>query len=694
MKFFKLWTPFKIGNIEIKNRFVIPAMHLSSSEGGFMHEDIVEFYRVRAEGGFGFIIVGGIGVSQRGQGVPLMLSIKDDKFIPGLKQLTDAVHKAGAKVCAQLYHAGAYAFSKITGLQSVSSSAIYSKFTHEMPRELTTEEVGEVIDVIAETARRSADAGFDGVELLSSAGYLMDQFLSPVKNKRTDKYGGKTLEERLTFPLELITAVKKKVGDRIIVGVRFSGDDFVEGSNTYREKIIIAQAYEKAGIQYFNCTGGWHETRIPQIIMNTPRGAYTFIAKEIKKVVNVPVFASNRINDPVMAENLLQDQYADAICFGRPSIADPQLPLKVKNNNLKELRYCVGCNQGCFDGVFSARPLNCMVNPTAMVELKYKNNKTVPNAKKIVIIGGGPAGLEAAKTATELGHKVILFEKSDKLGGQVNVSWIPPGRHELKNILDYYKYQLDKLGVDIRLNQNVSTEQVLAENPDVIFCATGVHFNMPPIKGIDGSQNCNICFADEALAGDCLVGNKVVVVGGAATGVETAIWAKKKGAMDAEVAKFLAYYKGLTAEEAMARTFTGDRDVSLLEYMPKIGSSIGKSTKWVFLDELDHLGVKLHTYVDIYEFKDNSVFFKSRVTEDGDKEVKGQIDNVDTIILATGVKPNRDMFNKFKEIVKNKASELKVKPDVKILGDAKRVGTILDAVHSGFKAAWKLRKVE
>ncbi|WP_371803991.1 oxidoreductase [Candidatus Lokiarchaeum ossiferum] len=691
MKFFNIWKPLKIGNLEIRNRMVIPAMHLGDANEGHITDEIIEFYRRRAQGGFGFIIVGGIGVSKRGQGVPAMISIDNDVYIPELKKLTDAVHQEGAKVCAQLYHAGAYSFSKITGEQAVSASAVYSRFTHETPRELSTEEVGEVQDNIVAAAERAVKAGFDSVELLSSAGYLIDQFLSPIKNKRTDKYGGNTIQERLQFPLELIQKVKSAVGDKIIVGCRLSGDDFVPGSNTYVEKKIVAEEYAKAGIQYINVTGGWHETRVPQIPMDTPKGAFTYLAKEIRSMVEIPVFASNRINDPILAENLLQDDYADAICFGRASIADPDLPQKIRNDQLENVRKCVGCNQGCFDGIFQLKTLRCMVNPTAMLELKYASPKTSESRKNVVIIGSGPAGLEAARVAGMNGHKVILFEKEMKLGGQINVAGVPPGREDLFNIIKYYNHQLKQLEVEIHLGKEPTPAEILNFNPHIIICATGVHFNIPPIKGIDGSQNCQVCFADEALAGDFPVGKKVVVVGGAATGVETALWAAKKGAMDPEVAKFLAFYEGLSAKDAMQRTFRGEREVHLLEYLPKIGNSIGKSTKWVFLDELKKLQINVKTFIDITEFRDGTVYFKERNLPDGEANLEeSSISHVDTFILATGVKPNRDMSQALKNYIKDHKEKLKTVPDIKIIGDAKKVGTILDAIHAGFKTAYRL----
>ncbi len=690
MKFFKLLEPFKIGELQLRNRTVMPAMHLGAAENGFVTDQLIEFYRIRAAARVGLIIIGGIGVTNRGTGGPTMVSLSDDKYIPGMRKLVETMHNEGAKVIAQLYHAGGYAFTKLTGEQSISSSAVYSRFTHETPRALEIAEIQDVQDGITQAAVRAEKAGFDGIEILSSAGYLIDQFLSPLKNKRTDRYGGETLEERMTFPLELIRKLKEKVGNKMVIGCRFSGDDFVPGSNTYKEKKKVAIAYEKEGIQFFNVTGGWHETRVPQIPMDTPRTAFAYLAKEIKSVVKAPVFASNRINDAKLAENLLQDFYCDAVCFGRPLIADPNFVLKIEENKLEEIRTCVGCNQGCFDNVFKMQFVRCAINPLAGYELKYKTPKIADFQKKVLIIGGGPAGMEAALTATKFGHKVILYERDSELGGQIKVGSVPQGREELENIIDYYQNQFKLLGIQYKTSINVTPEIILEEKPDIIFFATGVHFKFPKIEGIDGSLDCNICFADEALAGNCLVGKKVVVVGASATGVETALWVAKKGAMNPEIARFLSFYKGLTIENAMNRTYQGDREVYLLEYLPKIGTSIGKSTKWVFLDELKMLNVNVITNIEVTKFANNTVYFKDRSEENDDEDI---VENVDTFILATGVLSNRDLANSFKNLFQQNSNNKKL-PEMKFIGDCRKVGTILDAVRDGFKAAFKLGKVQ
>jgi 2,4-dienoyl-CoA reductase (NADPH2) len=671
MKFVKLFESFKVKNLEVRNRIVMPAMALNFSRDGGINDKIINFYRERAKGEVGLIIIGGAGVEPRGGG-PTMFAIHDDKYIPGYTQFVDEMHKYGAKTFVQLYHAGAY-----SGMPDmVSASAVMSNLTRRVPKELTIEDIKIVQENHAGAAERALKAGFDGVELLGSAGYLINQFLSPITNKRTDEYGG-SLEHRLRYPLELIKLVKDRVGAKMIVGMRVAGDDFVPGSNSYKESAIFAKHYSDAGIDYINVTGGWHETRIPQIPMMVPQGAYAYLAENIKNNVNVPVFSSNRINSPTVAEQILRDQMADAVCMGRALIADPYLPLKAREDRLWDIRKCVGCNQGCFDHIFTGKSVECMRNYVASREGKIDLDKKTETPMKVLIIGAGPGGLEAARVAKILGHDVTIIEKKNALGGQANFSWVPPGRHDIKEIMDYYSAQIDHLGINLQLGTEADVKLISKYNPDAVIFASGVKYVIPDIPGIDGSLGSEIYLADKILEGDYPIGKNVVVLGGSATGMETAIWAAELGALNSEVAKFISFYELLPQEEVFKRWLKGNRNVTVMDLLPKLGMSIGRTTRGFLIGQLTKLGIDTILDVKITKFEGKTIEYE----QGGEKK---KLNGIDTTILATGVEPNSDLYEKLKE----------TNPSYKVyrIGDCKNPRTMMEAIHEGFEAAYELDK--
>jgi len=671
MKFMKLFEPFNIKNVEMKNRIVMPAMALNFSRDGGINDKTIDFYVERAKGGVGLIIIGGAGVEPRGGG-PTMFAIHDDKYIPGYAKFTESMHHHGAKTFVQLYHAGAY-----SGMPDmVSSSEVMSNLTRRVPKELSIDEIKIVQENHALAAERALRSGFDGVELLGSAGYLINQFLSPVTNKRTDKYGG-SLENRLRYPLELIQLVKKRVGEKMIVGMRIAGDDFVPGSNSYKESAIFAKHYANAGIDYLNVTGGWHETKIPQIPMMVPQGAYAYLAENIKNIVEVPVFSSNRINSPIVAEQILRDQMADAVCMGRALIADAYFPLKAKQNKLWDIRKCVGCNQGCFDHIFTGKSVECMRNYMVSREGKIDLNNITDHPMKVLIIGAGPGGLEAARVAKILGHNVTILEKRLNLGGQANFSWVPPGRYDIHEIMDYYSSQIENLGIELQLGVEADLKSINKYQPDAVIFATGVKYNIPDIPGIDGSLGSEIYLAEKILEGEYPIGKNVVVVGGSATGMETAIWAAEQGALNSEIAKFIAFYDLLPKEELFKRWLKGNRAVTIVDTLPKLGMSIGRTTRGFLIGQIMKLGINSILNVQIKKFEDKTLIY------DHENETK-MLENIDTFILATGVNPNDELFNEVKQ----------TNPPYKIfkIGDCKKPRTMMEAIHEGFSTAYNLDK--
>jgi 2,4-dienoyl-CoA reductase (NADPH2) len=665
MKFFKLFEPLKIKEMVLSNRIVMPAMHLNLADDGFITKKLVNFYVERAKGGAGLLIIGGCYVDIYGKGLPSMISVDDDKYLPKLIEFTEAVHNAreDVKICCQLYHGGAYAFPQIIGKTPIAPSAVYSKFSKTTPREMTLEDIKREQRAFSEATVRAKKAGFDAVEICANAGYLLDQFISPKTNKRTDQYGGE-LENRLRFPLETIELMRSNAED-FVIGYRISGDDFVPGSNTYKEKAIIAEELGKH-LDYFNVTGGWHETKTPQLTMDVPEGCYTYLAENIKKHTSIPIFSSNRINNPELAEEVLMAGKADAICIGRGLIADPFLPMKAQRGELRDIMNCIGCNQGCFDNVFRMMPITCLRNARAGNEARTEL-KPIKEKKKVVVIGSGPGGLEAARVAALRGHEVHIFEKSDKIGGLLNIIWVPPGRNEFKRMIENYTYWIQKYGIHVHLQQEISLDKVKDLNPEVVFVATG---SLPIEPAIPGINRENVFWANKVFSGDAPIGKNNLIIGGGATGIELAIYIAKYGSLSREAFDFLTFYKALEPEVALKMLHEGRNKVTVLEMLPKLGSALGKTTKWVLLDKCQSLGVKLVTSAKVTEIGENYVSY----TDANDKEQV--INDLDYIYYATGVEPNDSLYKEIKQI-----EGLRVEK----IGDARKPETVMEAVSRGYK---------
>ncbi|MBW1848317.1 MAG: FAD-dependent oxidoreductase, partial [Deltaproteobacteria bacterium] len=537
MDYIKLFEPISINNLEIKNRIVMPAMGLSYTDNYEFNDRFRGFYRERARGGVGLMTIGPVAIDKAGS-APLMPKLFDDENIEPLKNFIGELHKETmVKLATQLFHMGRYAFSAFTGLSPIAPSPIPSKLTRETPREMTKEDIEEIKTAYADAARRAKAADFDFVEILACTGYLISQFLSPITNKRTDEYGG-SIENRMRFGLEVIREVRKAVGDDFPVGIRIAGNDFMEGGHTNKESSLFAAEAENASIDAVNVTGGWHETSIPQLTTNVPPGAYLYLAKGIKEKVNVPVFASNRLGDPNQAERALRSGRCDMICWARPLIADPELPNKIQEGRLDEIVPCIACNQGCFDSIFSGTSVCCVLNPRAGRE----NDFTIEPAtskKKIMVAGGGPAGMEFAITAAKRGHDVTLYEKENDLGGQLNLAKSPPGKGEFQNFIDSMKNRMSRWGAKIKLGKNVTPELIKKNSPDVLVIASGAK---PITLDIPGKDMPHVFNAWDVLLENVYdIGKNVVIIGGNATGCETAHFISAMGIPDAETFTFLMY---------------------------------------------------------------------------------------------------------------------------------------------------------
>ena len=657
-----LFEPIQINGMEVKNRIYMPAMHMNMAQNFLVTDQLTDFYAERAKGGTGMIAVGFATIDECSGG-PTNIGAHSDEFLPGLRQLASAITDNGARSVCQINHGGRNIHSFLLGGNpAVAPSPVPCRLTRETPRELTIEEIKQIIDRFAEAANRVKSAGFDAVEVLSGTGYLISNFLSPFTNHRTDEYGG-SLENRLRFGVDVMKAIRGAVGADYPVIFRMNGNDFVEGGQGRRELLEYAKALGDAGVDSLCINVGWHEARIPQIVTSVPRAAFAYMSGGIKAVVNVPVIASHRINDPDLARELIGDGLCDMVAMGRPLIADPYLAEKAQTGREKEIIHCIACSQGCFDHLGQGKCVECLCNPRAGHE-KETIIEPAGKRKKVMVIGGGPAGMSAAAAAAERGHDVILYEKTSRLGGQLHIAATPPGREEFKHLAEDLAMQLVVKGVKISINADMDIQKIEAEHPDMVILATGGQPIAPPIPGADKSH---VVQAWDVLAGTAFTGKRVAVVGGGAVGVETALFLAEKGTLTGDMVKFLLINEAEPVEDIRHLALKGTKQVQIFEMMEKIGADIGRTTKWTMLQALDRHDVNTTTGAKVVE-----------ITDDGLKVQMGDsVTSVeaDTVVLAVGT----SSYNPLEEKLKAKGI------NYKICGDAKAVALAFDAVHGGFQ---------
>ena len=549
----------------------------------------------------------------------------------------------------------------------MAPSAVASRYTRETPRALEKEEILAIEDRFAAAAARARKAGADGVEIIASAGYLICQFLSPITNLREDEYGG-SFENRTRFGVEVIKKVREAVGPDFVVGIRISGSEFMPGGNTSREIIEVCKVFARAGLDIINVTGGWHETRVPQLPAMVPRGAYTYLASGIRKATGLPVIASNRIVEPVQAERILRDRLADMVNVGRAQIADPEWGNKAKDNKLDDIRPCVGCLQGCMDRLFGGKPVECLCNPQAGYEAERKVSR-VKKPKTVAVIGAGPAGLECGITAARRGHHVTIFDHAPEIGGQLPLVAAPPGREEFGRLLQYYQKQVQGSGITLKLGKRVTMKELRRIRPNLVILATGSRQIKPELPGVDRPE---VVMAWDVLLDKVDLGETVAVIGGGAVGIETAIAVADRGTLSGDVLKFLMKHEAEEAERLKELIVQGTRKVTLLEMLPKIGKDVGVTTRWVFLKELDLLGVEVITEATVKAISEEGVVYEKQGEEHHLK--------VESVVLALGSEPNDEIEKELKQ-----AGFEYVK-----IGDVKKPRKIIDAVHEGFLAALEI----
>lgn len=663
-----LFEPIEINKLKIKNRIYLPAMHLGMAANFEVTDQIIGFYEERARGGAGMICAGYATVDEL-SGNTTNIGAHDDAFIPGLARLATAIKDNGARSCVQLNHAGRYNFSFfLNGKQPVAPSAVASRMTGETPKALEKHEIKEIINHFADAALRVKKAGFDAVEVLSGTGYLISEFLSPLTNQRTDEYGG-TLSNRMRFGLEIMGAIRMQVGKDFPVLVRMNGNDFMPGGQGTEElREYAAALVEEADVNALCINVGWHEARVPQITAAVPRGAFAYLSRGIKERVNVPVIASHRINDPDTARELIADGMCDMVAMGRSLIADPYLPEKAMEGREEEIVHCIACAQGCFDNLFKLKHVECLCNPRAGHECETACEIS-PNPKKVLVIGGGAAGMYAAIAAADRGHEVSLYEKGDELGGQLHLAGAPPGREEFSELAYDLETQVYYRDIDIHFNEVVDGDLIDRERPDHIIIATGAAPMTPPIPGVELPH---VVQSWDVLADRVYTGKRVVVVGGGAVGVETALLLAEKGTLSGDVLKFLLVNKAETPEVLYDMATRGTKDVTIIEMINAIGKDFGKTTRWGMLQDVSRYGVNYKVTAKALAITPTSVKVE---TPEGVSEIPA-----DTVVLAAGARPCNDL----EELVKTKGIPYDV------VGDAGKIGMAFDAIHQGFAAGIKI----
>ncbi|MCF5878235.1 NADPH-dependent 2,4-dienoyl-CoA reductase [Aeromonas veronii] len=634
-----LLTPLDLGFTQLRNRVLMGSMHtgLEEEKGGF--DKLAAFYAERARGGVGLIVTGGIAPNLRGRLVPHGSQLSFPWQVSKHKKVTSAVHQEGGKIALQILHAGRYAYHPF----SLAPSALKAPISPFKPRAMSERQIRGTIRDFAATAALAKAAGYDGVEVMGSEGYLINQFICERTNKRTDGWGGSS-ENRMRFPVEIVRAIRERVGTDFIIIFRLSMLDLVEQGSTLEEVIALGKALEAVGVTLINTGIGWHEARIPTIATSVPRGAFSWVTAELKKHLKVPLITTNRINTPEVAERILAGGEADMVSMARPFLADPEFVIKAAENRADEINTCIACNQACLDHVFKQKRASCLVNPRACFETELTFGR-VPQPKKLAVVGAGPAGLAFACYAAERGHQVSLFDQASEIGGQFNFAKQIPGKEEFHETLRYFAKRLEKCGVELYLGQRQSAESLLGGGFDEVILATGIRPRTPNIPGIEHPKVMSYL---DVLRDHKPVGQKVAVIGAGGIGFDVAEFlvekrVEKKVETDADghrdhwlkewgIDKQLGERGGLTAPEIDAPA----RQIWLLQRKEsKVGDGLGKTTGWIHRTVLKNRKVQMLSGVQYLGIDDEGLHIQVGETK--------QCLPVDQVIVCAGQEPLKEL---------------------------------------------------
>lgn len=633
-------APLQLGPVEIKNHFIVSPMVMNCcNEDGTTTEKWIAYHEEKAKGGWGLIITEDVAVDPTGRTYQFLPGLWADYQIESHKRLTERVHAAGAKIFAQIFHGGRQTQQWITGQQVWAPSPIPCPVKKEMPHEMTTQEVDDMIEKFGDAAYRAKLAGYDGVQIHGGHGYLITEFASSYSNKRIDKYGGNFMN-RMRFPVEIVKNIKAKCGDDFPIDYKISGEEQVEGGTNIEDTKAMAMVLEEAGITSLNVSVGVYESwymQVPPSVMG--HGWLTKYSSEIKKVVNIPVTTVGRINNPLVAEAIIKSGKADACYMGRASLADPHMPNKAMAGHFEDIIQCIACLQGC-SGQIDAVPAKhggCTLNPRTVMEDEWKIEEA-PVKKRVVVIGAGPAGCEAAIVMAQRGHDVTVYDRNDRIGGMYRIAAIPPWKGEIIDFIRWQATQMEKLGVKVVLNADVTKDMIADMKPDAVVVATGYHQFVPPFPGKDREF---VIASNDVLDGKADVQGKIAVIGGGLVGAETA--------------NYLA---------------THNDDVTIIEMLPEIAGEEPGSMRKFLMESYEEHHVDIHVNTAVQTINEDKTI---TVKVGGERKLLGPFDYV---LTAVGLHGNTELKDVLEDIV----------PEVKYVGGALQRGNALDAIREGYKA--------
>jgi 2,4-dienoyl-CoA reductase (NADPH2) len=633
-----LLAPLDLGFTQLSNRVLMGSMHtgLEEERGGFTK--LAAFYQARAKGGVGMIVTGGVSPNLRGRIEPFGSELSHFWQVNKHKQVTDAVHKYPTKICLQLLHTGRYAYHPF----GVAPSKIKSPISPFTPKAMSERQIKSTIKDYAYATKLAAKAGYDGVEIMGSEGYLINQFACERTNKRNDQWGG-SIENRMRLAIETIKAVRKAVGEKFIIIFRLSMLDLVEGGNSWEDVVTMAKAVEQAGATLINTGIGWHEARVPTIVTSVPRAAFTWVTERMKQEVSIPLITTNRINTPDVAEKVLASGQADMVSMARPFLADENFVNKAAANKADEINTCIGCNQACLDHVFEQKRASCLVNPMACYETELVLEKT-NKAKKLAVIGAGPSGLAFSVYATQRGHKVELFDKIGEIGGQFNVAKQVPGKEEFYETLRYFTKQLSLHGVKVHLNNEQSAEKLLAAGFDEVILATGIKPRKLSIDGLEeGFASNKVLTYLQVIKDKVIVGNKIAIIGAGGIGFDVATYLSEESLTNEPEAWLKNWGVDKSYQQGGALLNKQDipkhkpsRHITLIQRKTsKVGKGLGKTSGWVHRANLVKQGVDMVAGASYKAITDKGLI----IEVDG----KERLLEVDNIIICAGQEPNKDL---------------------------------------------------